>query len=97
MPNLGGFEVVGELTVAVLNQILGSAWDNNTIPHSVQVPAGTTFGTYSLADGVVNIRRAGLSLAMDVPANGVRITLPSEIQVELASACCRARSTWRPC
>jgi len=85
MPNLGGFEVVGELTVAVLNQILGSAWDNNTIPHSVQVPAGTTFGTYSLADGVVNIRRAGLSLAMDVPANGVRITLPSEIQVELAN------------
>jgi PKD repeat protein len=85
MPNLGGFEVVGELTVAVLNQILGSAWDNDIIPHSVQIPAGTTFGPYSLAAGVVNIPRGGLNLVMDVPANGVRITLPSAIQVELAN------------
>ena len=85
MPNLGGFEVVGELTVAVLNQILGSAWDNDIIPHSVQIPAGTAFGPYSLAAGVVNIRRAGLSLVMDVPANGVRITLPSEVQVEVSN------------
>ncbi len=85
MPNLGGFEVVGELTVAVLNQILGSAWDNNLIPHSVQIPAGTSFSSYSLAAGVVNIPRGGLSLTMDVPANGVRITLPSEVQVELAN------------
>ncbi len=85
MPNLGGFQVVGELTVAVLNNILRSAWDNNIIPHSVQIPAGTTFGTYSLADGVVNIHRDTLSLVMDVPNNGVRITLPSEIQVELAN------------
>ena len=85
MPNLGGFEVVGELTVAVLNQILGGAWDNDLIPHSVQIPAGTAFGPYQLADGVVNIPRAGLSLVMDVPANGVRITLPAEIQVEVAN------------
>ena len=85
MPNLGGFEVVGELTVAVLNQILGGAWDNDLIPHSVPIPAGTAFGPYQLADGVVNIPRAGLSLVMDVPANGVRITLPAEIQVEVAN------------
>lgn len=85
MPNLGGFEVVGELTVAVLNQILGGAWDNDLIPHSVGVPTGTAFGPYALADGVVNIPRPGLSLVMDVPANGVRITLPAEIQVEVAN------------
>jgi len=87
MPNLGGFEVVGELTVAVLNQILGSAWDNDIIPHSVQIPAGTTFGPYSLAAGVVNIPRGGLSLVMDVPANGVRITLPSAILPCRAPGC----------
>ncbi|HML24436.1 MAG TPA: PKD domain-containing protein [Aggregatilinea sp.] len=85
MPNLGGFEVVGELTVGVLNDILKSSWDNDIIPHSVQIPAGTMFGPYALADGVVNIPRDTLSLTMDVPANGVRITLPSEIQVELAN------------
>ncbi len=85
MPNLGGFEIVGELTVEVLNQILGSAWDNNIIPHSVQITPGTAFGPYSLASGVVNIHRDTLHLDMDVPDNGVRITLPAEIQVEIAN------------
>ena len=85
MPNLGGFEIVGELTVGVLNQILKSAWDNDIIPHSVDIPAGTAFGPYQLSTGVVNIHRDTLNLAMDVPANGVRITLPSQIQVELAN------------
>jgi PKD repeat protein len=84
MPNLGGFEVVGELTVGVLNQVLGSAWDNDLIPHSVDIPAGTAFGPYQLADGVVNIRREGVSLTMDPPVNGVAITLASEVQVEIA-------------
>ncbi len=84
MPSLGGFEVVAELTVGVLNQILKGAWDNSIIPHSVDIPAGPTFGPYPLADGVVNIPRDGLSLAMDPPVNGVRIVLPAEIQVELA-------------
>jgi PKD domain-containing protein len=85
MPNLGGFEVVGELTVGVLNQIFAGAWDNNIIPHSVDIPAGTPFGPYQLADGVVDIPRAGLQLAMDVPVNGVRITLACEVQVEIAN------------
>lgn len=85
MPALGGFEVVAELTVGVLNQILKSAWDNSIIPHSVDIPAGTAFGPYALADGVVNIPRDGLSLTMDPPVNGVRIVLPAEIQVEVAN------------
>src|SRR5574341_496220 len=85
MPNLGGFEVVGELTVAVLDQMLKGAWDNNIVPRSVQIPAGTAFGPYSLAAGVVNIRRETLSLVMDIGLNGVRITLPAEIQVEVAN------------
>lgn len=85
MPNLGGFEVVAQLTVGVLNQILRSAWDNNIIPHSVDIPSGTAFGPYQLADGVVNIPRESLNLTMDPPVNGVRITLASEIQVEVAN------------
>ena len=85
MPNLGGFEVVGELTVEVLNQILKSSWDNNIIPHSVPIPAGTAFGPYQLASGVVNIHRDTLNLVMDTGVNGVRITLPAEIQVEVAN------------
>jgi len=85
MPNLGGFEVVGELTVATLIQILKGAWDNNIIPHSVDIAPGTPFGPYQLADGVVDIPRDTLSLAMDQPVNGVRITLPSMVQVEIAN------------
>lgn len=85
MPALGGFEVVGELTVATLNQILKGAWDNNTIPHSVDIAPGTAFGPYQLADGVVDIARDTLHLEMDVPINGVHITLPSEVQVEVAN------------
>ena len=85
MPTLGGFEVVGELTLEVLNQILRGAWDNNIIPHSVDIAPGTAFGPYQLADGVVNIPRDTLHLDMDVPVNGVKIAAPCEIQVEIAN------------
>ena len=85
MPTLGGFEVVGELTLEVLNQILRGAWDNNIIPHSVDIAPGTAFGPYQLTDGVVNIPRDTLHLDMDVPVNGVKITAPCEIQVEIAN------------
>lgn len=83
MPSLGGFEVVGELTVGVLGQILRSAWDNEVIPHSVPIAAGTAFGPYVLSDGVVNIAREALSLEMDPPVNGVRIKLGAEIQTHV--------------
>ncbi|MBV6522808.1 MAG: hypothetical protein MNPFHGCM_02958 [Gemmatimonadaceae bacterium] len=85
MPKLGGFEVVGELTVGVLNQILQGAWDNNIIPHSTDIVAGTSFGPYSVADGVVDIPRAGVRLVMDTGVNGVKVTLASEIQVHIAN------------
>lgn len=44
MPALGGFEIVAELTVGVLDGIFKSAWDNDIVPHSANVPAGTMFG-----------------------------------------------------
>ena len=85
MPALGGFEIVAELTVGVLDGIFKSAWDNDIVPHSTNIPAGTAFGPYSLADGVVNIAREGLSLAMDPPVNGVKLTLAAAIQVHVAN------------
>jgi hypothetical protein len=85
MPSLGGFEVVGELTVDVLNQILQGAWDNNIIPHSTDIVAGTMFGPYAVADGVVDTPRSGVHLVMDTGINGVKVTLSSEIQVHIAN------------
>jgi hypothetical protein len=85
MPALGGFEIVAELTVGVLEQIFNGAWDNNIVPHSVDIPAGTAFGPYAVADGVINIPRAGLALAMEPAINGVHLKLGIAIQVELAN------------
>lgn len=85
MPALGGFEIVAELTVGVLDGIFKSAWDNDIVPHSANVPAGTMFGPYVLADGVVNIPREGLALTMDPPVNGVKLTLAAAVQVHVAN------------
>ena len=84
MPDLHGFEVVGELTEAVLNDVLRGAWDNDIIPHSTDIPAGTAIGPYQVQDGVVNVPRTGVALVMDVPINGVKVTLSAEIQVHIA-------------
>jgi hypothetical protein len=86
MPDLHGFEVVGELTVGVLNTVLQGAWDNNIIPHSTNIAANTPVGPYHVHDGVVDIARSGVSLVMDVPANGVRVTLHAAIQATIADA-----------
>src|SRR5262245_59688032 len=84
MPDLHGFEVVGELTVAVLNDVLKGAWDNDIIPHSTNIAANTPVGPYHVHDGVVNIARDDVSLVMDRPANGVRVTLHCEMQAHIA-------------
>jgi hypothetical protein len=83
VPNLGGFEVVGELTVDVLNQILKGAWDNGIIPHSTNVPPGTAFGPYAITDGVFNVPRDGVSLVMDTGINGVDVQLAGEAQAHI--------------
>ncbi|MEM9058559.1 MAG: hypothetical protein AAGD86_13850, partial [Pseudomonadota bacterium] len=86
MPSTAGFEVVGELTVGVLQQILEAAWDNTVIPHSVDIGPPLAFGPYQIEQGVINIPRSGLSLVMAPGAdNGVTITLAAEAQVEIAN------------
>jgi len=85
MANTAGYEVVAEVTQAVVQQMLLAAWDNGIIPHSTDVAASTFFGPYQLADGVVNIPRTGVSLAMVPADNALRITLSSQIQAEIAN------------
>jgi hypothetical protein len=83
MPDLGGFQVVAELTVDVLSQFLAGAWQNSIIPHSYPLPDGTAFGPYHLSGGAVNIPLEGLSLAMDPGDNGVRITMNMAAQAQI--------------
>lgn len=84
MPSTGNFDLVAEVTVAKLNELLLAAYQSSKIPHSIDVPAGTIFGTYKLADGVVQISSTGLALVM-APPTGVTITLPAQIGVQLAN------------
>jgi PKD repeat protein len=85
MPDTHGYEVIAELTQAVLQQILEGAWDNSIIPHSVDIDPDLAFGPLKTEDGVVNIPKAGLALDMAPADNSVRITLPAEIHVEIAN------------
>lgn len=84
MPSTGNFDLVAEITQAKLNELLQAAYQSSKIPHSVNVPAGTMFGTYQLSDGVVQISSTGLALVM-APPNGVQITLPAQIDVQIAN------------
>jgi len=85
MSDTAGFEVVAELTKAVLQQILEAAYDNSIIPHSIDITAGLMFGPYRVASGVVNIPEAGLILDMAPADNGVAVTLPASIQIQIAN------------
>jgi len=86
MPNTAGFEVVGELTVGVLQQVLEAAWDNTIIPHSIDIGPPLAFGPYQIQQAVIDIPRSGLSLVMAPGTdNGVTITMATEAQVEIAN------------
>ena len=67
MPSTGNFDLVAEITQAKLNELLQAAYQSSKIPHSVNVPAGTSFGPYQLSDGVVQISSNGLALVMAPP------------------------------
>jgi hypothetical protein len=84
MPRTGNFDLVAEVSQAKLNELLLAAYQSSKIPHSVNVPAGTMFGTYQLSDGVVQISSNGLVLVM-APPTGVQITMPSQIDVQIAN------------
>jgi hypothetical protein len=79
-----GFELVAEVTQDFLLKVAQAAWDSSLIPHSIDVAPGLAFGPYQVADGVVNIPRAGLGVEMVPAQNAVRLKLPSEIQVHIA-------------
>jgi len=84
MPSTGNFDLVAEITQTKLNELLQAAYQSSKIPHAVNVPPGTMFGTYQLADGVVQISSIGLALVM-APPDSVVITLPAQIGVQIAN------------
>src|SRR5262245_1971896 len=90
MPSTHGFEVVAEVSVAVLNQILRAAWKSGAhpdapgvIPQAFDVPTPLSFGPYQVADGTVQIPQDELSLTMAPDVNGIDVLLGILIQVEI--------------
>lgn len=85
MPSTSGFEVVAELTRDVLKQALQGAWDNSIVPHSVPIAPGLAFGPYTVRQGTVNIPRDRLDLDLVPATNRIRVTLGTNVQVEIAN------------
>ncbi len=91
MPDTHGFEIVAEVTVDVLRDFLDAAWENGgtsdpgSIPHEVEIPAGTRFPgtTWEVDHGQVAIPREGLNLDMAPADNGVTVTLGVNIDVAM--------------
>ncbi len=85
MATTQGFELVAEVRQDFLLQVMQAAWDSGVIPHSTDIMPGLAFGPYQVANGVVDIPRAGLALNMVPAQNAVQLVLPSHIQVQIAN------------
>jgi hypothetical protein len=84
MVTTGNFEVVAELSKAVLQQVLYDAWKNNQIPQSTPIASGTQFGPYKVDSGNVKITDVGLALDLIPVDNGTKIKLPATFdQIEI--------------
>jgi hypothetical protein len=85
MADTHGFEIVAEVVPSVLVRFLGAAWDSGVIPHSTPIAPGTSFAGYQVADGTVNLPRAGLGLTLDPAHNALALTFAGEVQVHIAN------------
>jgi len=90
MPNTQGYEMVAQVTEAILNTVLKKAWksgsdasDEGVIPQHIQLPEGLAFGPYSLKDGTVQIPQEQLKLKMNPTINGVDITIGTINHIEI--------------
>lgn len=85
--NTQGFDVVAELSVALLNQVAQAAWTSGgaggagSVPHAFDIPPDTMIGPYTIADGQVQIPLSGLVLAMAPDINGVDLKVELDIQL----------------
>src|SRR5450756_248606 len=90
MADTHGFEVVAEIPVATVRQIFRAAWKSGgdtgapgVIPEFFDIPPGTAFGPYVLADGQVQIPQAGLDAAMAPDVNGVDLVFGLAVQAHV--------------
>lgn len=90
MANTQGFEIVAEVTVAMLKEVMQAAWKSGgdpggggVIPEFFDIPAGTAIGPYSVQDGQVQIPRGELDLTMAVDVNGVDLKFGLHLQVQM--------------
>jgi len=90
MADTHGFEVVAEVPVATVRQIFRAAWKSGgdtgapgVIPEFFDIPPGTAFGPYVLADGQVQIPQAGLDAAMAPDVNGVDLVFGLAVQAHV--------------
>jgi PKD repeat protein len=84
MVTTGNYDVVAELSQAVLQQILHAAWKNGSpIPQNITISPGTQFGPYQVEDGTAQISDNGLALDLVPNANSVKITLPTTFNIQL--------------
>ena len=90
MPDTHGFETVAEFAVPFLRKVLRAAWksggdegDPNVIPEFFDIPAGTAFGSWTLADGQAQLPQDELDIAMAPDINGVDLKLGMDVQVEI--------------
>lgn len=91
MPDTHGFETVAEFSVPFLRKEIQAAWksggdesDPNVIPESFDLPAGQSFGGWTLASGHATIPQAGLDVAMATDVNGIELILGGmAVQVEV--------------
>lgn len=90
MANTRGFEVVAQVTEAVVRQIYHDAWKNGgdgtgpgTIPQHVTLGPPLAMGPYAVKDGEVVIPEAGLGLDLDPAINGVTARMGLIVSVEI--------------
>lgn len=95
MANTRGFQVLVQAAESVLVKFLQGAWksaecpdapgDEGRIPEYRDIPAGTSIGSYVVADGQVQIPKEGLGVTMVPEINGAEIKLGLKVQVEIQS------------
>ncbi|HEY5746201.1 MAG TPA: hypothetical protein VIU12_09015 [Chryseolinea sp.] len=95
MANTHGFEVIAEITRNALKNILKAAWKSGgdsssvgVIPEYIKipgpsVPAPVGLGPYTVEEGFCQILRDQLDLDMDVPLNGVKVSLGTIIHLKI--------------
>ena len=91
MPDTHGFQVIAAVSEKFLHEILKASWESGgkteqgTIRHSYDIPAGTTFGSFTVKDGHVEIQKDKLKIGL-VPPDKVKLTVAAAGHAELQTA-----------